>query len=395
MSQYAVRDFCQLPDHVAGVFLKSGQQSFFSLPRWYDLMARYGIPPGHQASVITDKDPSPSVAVVLQQAARTNRLRSLSSLTNFYSVEHDIIAPFDADLRQGLPAIFSQILAARPHWDCLHFSELDPASSSYQQIWRALKNAGFLVECSFSTGTWYEETSGVLFDDYLANRPSALRNTWHRKRHNLDRSPQLHTAAFFPGDIGIEKAIIDYEATYAASWKAAEPFPQFMPALMRLAAELQALRLGIYYMDGAPAAAQFWILWDGRAVIYKLAHNRQFDRMSLGTLLTMEMIERVLQTDRPREINFGRGDDPYKKLWMSCRRERWNISAFNPRTISGLRLGLVREMAKLYHRLRQEPTTPAEARDNRPAHPNERPCGRSLDSQPYADRSDASPPAFI
>jgi hypothetical protein len=364
MPLYTVRNFRELPDHVAAIFAKSGQHSFFSLLRWYDLMARHGIPPGHQTYVIADRELSPNVAIVLQEAARTSHARGLSSLTNFYSIEHDIIAPPSADLRQGLSTIFSQILALRPRLDCLRFSELDPAGSSYQEIWRALKNAGFLVECSFSTGTWYEDTEEVPFDDYLAKRPSVLRNTWRRKRRDLNRGAQLHTAAFFPGDIELEKAIADYEFTYAASWKAAEPFPQFMPSLMRLAAELQALRLGIYYIDGMPAAAQLWILWNGRAVIYKLAHNRKFDRMSLGTLLTMEMIERVLQTDRPHEISFGRGDDPYKKLWMSSRRERWNISAFNPRTISGLRLGLVREMAKLYHRLRDEPTTPAEARGN-------------------------------
>ena len=73
----------------------------------------------------------------------------------------------------------------------------------------------------------------------------------------------------------------------------------------------------------------------------------------------MEMIERVLTQDGPYEINLGRGDDAYKQLWLSQRRERWGITAANPRTIRGLRLGLERGAAKLYHQVRGEPIAPA------------------------------------
>jgi hypothetical protein len=223
-----------------------------------------------------------------------------------------------------------------------------------------LKNHGFLVECTPGVGTWYETTDGVSFTDYFADRPSQLRNTVRRKRHRIEKSGGL-TARFFADATGIDQAIADYQAIYAASWKQPEPFPDFIPGLIRLAARLGALRLGIYYLNGVPAAAQFWILWQGRAVIYKLAYDRQFAALSLGTLLTMEMMERVLTQDRPREISLGRGDDAFKRLWLPMRRESWGITAANPRTMRGLRVGLKREAAKLYHRLRGEPLEPVTA----------------------------------
>jgi hypothetical protein len=55
------------------------------------------------------------------------------------------------------------------------------------------------------------------------------------------------------------------------------------------------------------------------------------------------MLEHVLDVDKVREVDYLTGDDAYKANWMSDRRERWGIMAFNPKTIRG-NLGIVRHI---------------------------------------------------
>ena len=371
MPLYKNPDFLRLPSALAAIFDKADPESFFALPQWYDAMARFAVPAESEIRVYTDERPGSALALILEATMEAGR-RCLVSLANFYSVEHGLIASPNADLDTGLAAILSEIRGERPRWDCLRLAELDPREGSYNALLRNLRRAGYLVECGAGAATWYQTTAGVSFSDYLAARPSQLRRTWSRKRRGVETAGHL-SAMFFADATEIDAAIADYQTIYASSWKPPEAFPHFIPALIRLAASLGALRLGIYYIDAVPAAAQLWIVWRGRAVIYKLAHDRRFDRLSLGTLLTMEMIERVLAHDNPVEINFGRGDDPYKQQWLPMRRARWGITAANPRTIRGLRLGVEREAAKLYHRLRGDPVMPPAA----PVCPIAAPVGNS------------------
>ena len=347
MPVYKNPDFRQPPPGLAAIFAAGGQQSFFSLPHWYDLLTRFGMPQGTEIRVYTDERPDSLIAIPLIVYGGKQR-ECLASLANFYSVEHGILAAPNANVEFGIEAILSEIATERPRWDRFDFTELDPNDPSYHALVRRFRRAGAMVECTAGVGTWYERTEGLGFADYLNERPTQLLNTWQRKRKKAKGAGTL-TSAFLSDTSWIERAIAEYDTIYAASWKSPEPFPQFIPGLIRLAAELGALRLGIYYMDGVPAATQFWIVWGRRAIIYKLAHDKRFDSLSLGTLLTMDMIERVLSSDRPYEINFGRGDDAYKRMWLPRRRQHCGITAANLRTLPGLRLALEREAAKVYH----------------------------------------------
>ena len=51
----------------------------------------------------------------------------------------------------------------------------------------------------------------------------------------------------------------------------------------------------------------------------------------------MRMLERLLDEEQVTELDLGAGDDPYKRLWVSRRRERVGLIAFDPRTWRGAR----------------------------------------------------------
>jgi hypothetical protein len=55
------------------------------------------------------------------------------------------------------------------------------------------------------------------------------------------------------------------------------------------------------------------------------------------------LMEHVIENDKVTEVDYLAGDDPYKKAWMSQRRERWGIIAYNPKTFVGF-FGLCKEV---------------------------------------------------
>jgi CelD/BcsL family acetyltransferase involved in cellulose biosynthesis len=227
----------------------------------------------------------------------------------------------------------------------------DPADEEVAVLAGALRKRGLAVQPFFDSGTWYEATAGLSFADYLTNRPAPLRNTWRRKAAKLERLGPSEFS-YYDSTEGVEKAITHYQEVYRNSWKPDEKFPLFIPELIRRAAQLGALRMGIMHIDGRPAAAQFWLVWQSKACIYKLAHHKGLDDYSPGTILTMRMMEWVLNRDKPMEVNFGRGDDPYKKLWLPRRRERWGLAAANPRTLRGFSQALRQTAARIARPLR-------------------------------------------
>ncbi|HEX8256941.1 MAG TPA: GNAT family N-acetyltransferase, partial [Allosphingosinicella sp.] len=206
--------------------------------------------------------------------------------------------------------------------------ELSPIERP-ESLRQSFRTAGWLTFLSPATASWQVGTEGLDFDTYWAKRPARLRNTAERKAKAAGLDIGVHCAFD-------EAAWADYERVYAASWKPEEGSPAFLRALAEQEGAAGTLRLGIARKDGRAIAAQLWLVEGGRATIHKLAYAEEAKALSPGTILSMAMFRHVLDEDRVARIDYGTGDEPYKKDWMEERTILWRLTAFNPRTLVGL-----------------------------------------------------------
>jgi hypothetical protein len=270
-------------------------------------------------------------------ARTTPPRRELFAATNFYSCFFAPHLSGSSDhIRGTLQTLVRAIGAEKPRWDTIDIQPLDVNSQAHGALVAAFREAGFMVQTFFCFGNWYLPVNGRGFAEYVESLPSVLKNTLSRKRKKLEKTGRATIQVITGGD-ELEAAIEAYTKVYIASWKRPEPYPEFIPGLIRLCAAMGTLRLGLVCVDGEPAAAQLWIVYRGSALIYKLAYDERFADLSVGTILTATLMQHVLDVDKVQEIDYLSGDDAYKKDWMSHRRERWGLLAMNPWTVGGIR----------------------------------------------------------
>jgi len=333
--------FEKLPLAYARLFAPGSSRDVFETLPWYLNFEKHALNPGEEVRIyaVWRDDESPLAALAMRCAGEPKswlQAREIRSLTNFYTSR---FAPACActglERAEALAVLAGAIRNDSPAWDTVHLRPLDASSELFQETVSAFQSVGMPVHPYFCFGNWYLPVAGRSFEEYLESLPGKVRNTLQRKTRRLEKSGVGRIVITRDGS-DLEPAISDYQKVYKASWKVPEPYPEFIPGLIRTCAETGGLRLGLVYISGEPAAAQIWIVHGGTASIYKLAYDERFVEHSVGTILTAQMMEHVLDVDRVSEVDYLTGDDPYKKDWMSHRRELWGLMAFNPATLRGL-----------------------------------------------------------
>jgi CelD/BcsL family acetyltransferase involved in cellulose biosynthesis len=303
----------------------------FGLP-WFSNLAATVYPDNAQLRFYILRRGGRVLALLPLRAERAVLGWTLHALGNFYTALYEPLCA--ADCRpQDLAELLDAMRAEFGGLASLRLAPMDPAAPGYRLMLEALRGAGWRPFEFFAFGNWHQAIDEP-WSAYLAQRSGVLRSTLKRAGKKFTGDGGTLEIVTAPADL--PRAIAAYEKVYAASWKKPEPYPDFMPGLLRSCAERGQLRLCIAWIDGQAIAAQVWIVAHGKAEIYKLAYDENFKQYASGTLLTAKLMEHAIDVDRVTEIDYLIGDDPYKQAWMRDRRERWGVIAYNPRSPGGL-----------------------------------------------------------
>jgi len=361
-TQGSIRRFSLLddiPSDIKSQLSYKNTRNLFASFEWFSCLARYGFTQAPKLALFASVGESGRIDNRYLLCLREDNVRGrLAGLTNFYTVRFQGFAGADEPPPAVVSNILESLLSSRQDWNELEFRYLPSCGVATELFRSALVDAGYKLDLFHDRWNWYSNVEGLTFADYWSSRPGRLRNTVRRKSKLA--SDRYHVR--FEEVTRLEnlpEALADYQRVYERSWKTPEALSSFIPNLMRACAKLGILRLGILYLDDVPVATQFWIVGEGKACIYKLSHDREYDSLSVGSLLTARMFEHVIDGDRVSEIDFGVGDENYKRDWMEMKRQLVGIHAFNPDSIRGMLLSAKLSVRDMLRKLGLRSYTPA------------------------------------
>lgn len=337
--------FAELPVDVRNAFRQAETHSIEQGYDWY-LNLINTVYPGDSGIRVFVLSVDNQICVVLPvRIVQESGTVVVEALANYYT---SLYQPYIAEQAtvEDIAVLFRAVLVDCPHAYKFTFAPLNTQCLGYAKLKEAMSNAGLVPFSYFCFGNWYLEANKT-WSEYLEKRPSQLRHTITRKAKNFQRLNGELELIQTPDRL--EYGIEAYQRVYGTSWKVPEPYPCFMPGLIRMLEKNGWLRLGIATLDGKPVAAQVWIVAYGRAYIYKLAYDEGYKSLSAGSLLSAMLMKHVLDLDKVSEVDYLTGDDAYKAAWMSDRRERWGLVAYNQKTARGF-LGACWE--KVWHLLK-------------------------------------------
>lgn len=295
---------------LAALLSADAQQSPFDRLDWWQGLADHcGIAP----LLAVARDGNNAAVLPLQRVHG-----HLAGLGNWYSFRLRPISSPGSDVDELLTAL-ARDLASRSARVTLSGLPQEDGSADITEA--AFRKAGWIALREACDANHVLHIGGRSYDAYLAGRPGPLRTTLKRK------AGKVTTRIISHFDI---RSWEDYEDIYAESWKPSEGSPDFLRSFARTEGDAGRLRLGLAYADERAVAAQMWTVEGGSAFIHKLAHREEARPLSPGTVLSAALFRHVIDDDKVAMVDFGTGNDRYKRDWMEHVRPRYRLDLLRP-----------------------------------------------------------------
>lgn len=299
---------------------RSSQACMYDRLEWFELAAKYTL--DGEPLIINAQQKNGQAWLFLDRDGP-----SAFALSNWYCLRYAPVTQGEVDDKLFESLVDGLLQANVTHVFIDPLGEKGPLAS-------ALSRKGWLVRFEQVNECWWIDTRGMDFEDYWSRRPSRLRNTAKRKA----KKAKLDIRIF---DRFCDRAWNDLEAVFDASWKEPEGSAGLIREIAQVEGAAGTLRVGLAYRDGVAVAAQIWTVENGSATIHKLAYREDAQKLSAGTILSVEMFRNALDKDQVKKIDFGIGNDSYKREWMSDCEPLYAMTAYYPYRWSGI-MGLVK-----------------------------------------------------
>lgn len=316
------RDWSELPQNSSLLFTKAEKESVFFSREWFESLTPHLTNQNQELllvcvlhDAVNDDENNREVLAILPLL--TNENREWSSFCHAYSSLFSLLIN-DKQQSEVMDCLCLGLKTL--DFEYLTLGPIDNDDDNLKQLQNAMEKAGLNSYRNHKAYNWFHPTQKQSFSEYMAERPSKVRNTVLRKQRKLAREHNYHIQLFI--DKNTQQALEQYHEIYKVSWKANEQYQALVEDVVKRFSKRGWTRLAILSIDNTPIAAQLWFVVAGKVSIFRLVYDQTWKNYSPGSILMTYLLQHVIDTEKATEIDFLSGNDKYKHDWMSLRRER-------------------------------------------------------------------------
>jgi CelD/BcsL family acetyltransferase involved in cellulose biosynthesis len=217
--------------------------------------------------------------------------------------------------------IVAGALAAFPDCDAVYFDALPLDSRCLRLFDRRAPARSFLPYRPYPDRAAHSLELGASLEDFLGQKTAKSRYKLRRVLAELDQRGTVEVACYRSSE-QVDGFVREAAEVQRRSWQHAD-VPELLGDEARTRRELHDLaRRGLlrsYLLRCGDAPCAFVIGFQGRGIYHywEVGYDADFAEHSPGMVLLYRLLEDLFLVDRPKLVDFGKGDDGYKRRFAT------------------------------------------------------------------------------